>query len=334
MVGRGVLWLAVLLCGLRLAGYYVAAEPVTVRTPFPANPDCRLIGVPKNTRPNKTRPGKITIEGVLQEVVIDPSTIQTLRPDIFKKRYFSVFDVLVHVCKEHDVSIKFHFDERLKTYVIDSIADKENWWYAAIYDGSFSPEEPVHRMDTHPFKDRMRIEVYQVSGERIEEIHAAFAAEAKRLESNEGKVIVSEVTIRTPNLNLKFTDVEVKAHGIRSDMFKPGVITGADIMLTLAEEGRLSLEAIWLDKVGRALVQGYFFTRFDQEKAEGRAGFTYSLGEKRRYLHKRRPGGFGNNHFHMTSDIRVILSPECIRWRWTDLSRRRRPGARRPSRGE
>ncbi|MCK4282811.1 MAG: hypothetical protein KAX44_00735, partial [Candidatus Brocadiae bacterium] len=122
---------------------------------------------------------------------------------------------------------------------------------------------------------------------------------------------------------------EVKAHGLREDIFKPGEITGADVMVSLADRGDISLRATWKDHVGRALAQGYFFTRFNDEQAHGRAGFTYELGEKA--LGGRRQRRFGNNHFHMTSDIRIIVSPEYVRWRWTDLSDRRRQQQPRPA---
>jgi len=35
------------------------------------------------------------------------------------------------------------------------------------------------------------------------------------------------------------------------------------------------------------------------------------------------------NHFHLTSDIRVIRSPEYMAWRWTDLSFSSRRGSTR-----
>ncbi|GAH40669.1 unnamed protein product, partial [marine sediment metagenome] len=118
---------------------------------------------------------------------------------------------------------------------------------------------------------------------------------------------------------LRFSDVQVRPHGLRSDMFQDGVITAADVMLSLADAGELSCELVWQDRIGRTLVQSYYFTRFNDKEAEGRAGFTYELGE-RKFAGGRYQRGFGNNRFHMTTDIRVVVSPEYMRWRWTDLS--------------
>jgi len=313
-------------CWLTFAGNLPGAEDSqTVKTPFPNNPDCKIIGLPENTRPDSNRIGKISIEGLLSDIPVDPCQIKTLRPDIFNEGYFSVFDCLVHVCNKHNIDIKYNFDSQLRCHVIDSIDKKKNWWYAAIYHGGGRPEEPIHRMDTHPYKDWMTIEVYQIQKERIDQIYSAFRAEAKRLESNKNRVVVPEVLIQTLNQNLKFTNVEVKPYRIRYDMFKPDVLTSADIMLSLAEQGKLSLDLLWREQFGQALVQGYYFNRFNEEQAHGRAGFTYSLGEKINNARAVQARRFGDNFFHMTTDIRVIVSPEYMHWRWTDLSGREVP---------
>jgi hypothetical protein len=287
-----------------------------------------MCAVHKNTKPRIDRKGAISIERLLEKTYVDLSKIKTLRSDIFKEGYFSVFDVLVNVCKENDIDIKYHFDSELRTYIIDSIEGEKNWWYGAHYNGrvgdvSKAPlEEPVHRMDFFPYKDWMNIEVYPVSEKRIDDIFSAFKAENKRLKSNNGKVIVPEVTLKTPDQDLRFDDIEVKSHGLRNDVFQQNIMTGTDIMLSLVDKGDLNCDLLWRETYGTALIQGYYFVQFNDEKAYGRAGFTYSLGEKRKYT-KSRGGRFGNNNIHMTSDIRVIVSPEYMQWRWTDLSRKR-----------
>ena len=301
-----------------------AEEGDSAKTPSAGRPFANIIGTPKETQLDPDRKGIIRVEGLIEDAEIDPTVITALRPKIFKKGRFSAFDALVSVCKQRNIEIKYHFEPELLAHVIDSIAGKKNWWYAAHYHGGGRAEEPVHRMDTHPYKDWMVIEVYQVSRERIDEIQAAFRAEVQRLEKNNNKVIVPEVRITTPNQNLRFTDVEVRPHGLRSDIFQPDVLTAADIMLSLADEGEISLDVTWLDNIGKTLVQSYYFTGFNDEKAQGRAGFTFSMGEK--YFLAKRMGRFGNNFFHMTSDIRVIASPEYMHWRWTDLSRGGRGG--------
>ncbi len=300
-----------------------AAETLPEARPlFEWRDDCLVRGRPTDTLPNADRQGRITVEGLFVDERIGPAGVQTLRPDVFREGHFSVFDVLVGACADEGIDLRYHLAPELKTHVIDSLDGKSNWWYAASYHGGGRlGEEPVHRMDCHPYKDWMVIRVYPVPATRVEELHAVFRQEVQRIEANGGKTVVPVVTISVPGrLKREFKNVEVRPHGLRSDVFQDQVVTVADVMLSLAEQGKLTLDLDWLGTIGRTLVQGYYFTRFDDVLAQGRAGFTYSAGENafrsRRGLH----GRFGNNMFHMTADIRVVVCPEYVAWRWTDLS--------------
>jgi len=287
-------------------------------------PGCATKGGPGDTRPTAERPGRISIEGRLEERPLDPTGVRTLRPDVFRPGRFSVFDALVHTCAADGIPIEYHFDEDLRTHVIDSLDGERHWWYAAVYHGGHRPEEPAHRMDTHPYKDWMTIAVYRVAQERVRELLQAWSDEVRRLEANGGRAVVPQVTLRTPEQDLRFADVEVCPHDLRADLFQPGILTAADIMLSLADRGRLSADLEWCEMIGPALQQGYYFTRFNQERAGWRTGFTYQVGERR--FEGRQPR-FSNNWLHMSADIRAIVCPEYMRWEWTDLSgRRRRPG--------
>lgn len=271
---------------------------------------------PENTAPSRSRKGTISIDGIIEEYEIDPDGIETSRRDIFQNGYFSVFDVLAHTCIDNHIGFEAHFDHKLRTHVIDLLNGEENWWYATIYHGGGRLEEPLHRMDIFPYKDYMKIRVYKVAKEKIDEIHSVFKAEARRLESNNGRVIVPEVIIDAPNL--RFADVEVRDHGLRNDMFQEEVLTSLDIMLSLVDQGKLSLDLSWMENFGTAIVQSYWITKINQQKAAGRIGFTYELGEKR-FINEKRV--YGNNRLHINPDIRVIIYPEYIHWDWTDLSR-------------
>ena len=185
-------------CYLMFAGNLPSsADSEVVKAPLPNNPDCKIIGLPENTRPDSNRKAEISIQGLLSDVPVDPCQVESLRPDIFNKGYFSVFDCLVHICNKHNIQIKYHFDSQLRCHIIDSIGSKKK----------------------------------------------------------------------------------------------------------------------------------YYFNRFNKEQTHGRAGFTYSLGEKVNQARRGRRG-FGDNNFHMTTDIRVIVSPEYMHWKWTDLSRRKFPRVR------
>ena len=278
-----------------------------------------ICGRPANALPTAERPGRITIEGRTEERPVDPTGVCTLRTDVFRPGQFSAFDALVHVCEEDGIHIEHHFDEDLRTHVIDALDGEPNWWYAAVYHGGSRPEEPAHRMDTHPYKNWMTIAVYRVPEERVCELRDAWGQEVRRLKANADRVLVPEVTLRTRQQDLRFTDVRVTAHDLRCDLFQPGTITAADIMLSLADRGDLSVELTWCEMIGSALQQGYYFTRFNDERAGWRTGFTYQVGERR--FEGRQPR-FSNNWLHMSCDIRAVLSPEHMHWAWTDLSGR------------
>ncbi len=102
-------------------------------------------------------------------------------------------------------------------------------------------------------------------------------------------------------------------------MFQEEVLTSLDIMLSLADQGKLSLDLSWMENIGTAIVQSYWITKINEQKAAGRTGFTYELGEKI-FINEKRV--FRNNRLHINPDIRVIAYPEYTHWDWTDLSKR------------
>lgn len=291
-------------------------------------PRVTIDGTPAGTRPDPARAGTVAIEGVLQSSPVDPSRAATLRPDVFNAGYCSVFDAVLQVCRRRGLPVQHHFAPDLGTHVIDDIGGLKDWWYAACYDGGHRCEEPAFRMDTHPYKDHMTIELRRTRPERLDALRTAWRQEVDRLGRNGGQVLVPEVRIQAADLDLSFSDVCVTPHNLRRDMLRRGVLTVADVMLSLADQGRLSLALRWVERTGACLDQSYYFTRFDGVAAIGRAGFTYSAGD-RCFLQEGR-GGFRDNRIHISSDIRTILSPQYVHWRWTDLSgrcgRTSRPG--------
>ena len=47
--------------------------------------------------------------------------VETIRPDLFKSGHFSMFDILVHLNKQNQIDLEYHFDESMNTHIIDSI---------------------------------------------------------------------------------------------------------------------------------------------------------------------------------------------------------------------
>lgn len=255
--------------------------------------------------------GNIMIEGV-GEFQFQPEEIATMRKDIFTDGHFSVFDVLAHLDSVGSIDMAYHLDEEMNTNVIDSINGMENWWYMAYYDGGWA-ETNVFRADHYPYKDRMYIRFYQTKKEAIDSIYQAYREEGSRKAESGGKVIISSVLIKGLTVDLKFYDVEVTAHDLRSDSFQPGVITAIDVVMSLADQGKLSYDLKWYDSIGASgIVRSYWVERIDEDESFARCGFVYESGPVK-YI------GFRGNHIHIPSDSRVINSPEYLEMFWICL---------------
>ena len=74
-----------------------------------------------------------------------PREVKTMRDDIFREGFFSVFDVLVHLHEKGKIDLVYHFDEEMNTHVVDSINGETDYWYMAYYDGGW-PENNIFRI--------------------------------------------------------------------------------------------------------------------------------------------------------------------------------------------
>lgn len=251
----------------------------------------------------------VRVEGI-GEFQFQADGLQTLRADIFQPGRFSLFDVLVHVADLGHISLDYHFREEMNTHVIDSIDGEDSWWYTAFYSGGW-PEANAFRMDMFPFKDGMRFSLHRERGDRLTAIYDTFHQEVDRLAHNGGKIIIPEVSIRSPKSNEVYRNVEVTAHDVRTDVLQTGVMTGLDAVLSLAEQGELSeLKITWYERIGGAdPVDSYWLEQIDRAEAEGTCGFVYETGAR----------GIGGNHIHVPSDVRVTVSPEYTLWFWICL---------------
>jgi len=263
----------------------------------------------ENTKPNMT--GRILID-IVGEFSFNPEDIISVRPDIFKPGYFSIFDILVHLDNEDSIDMEYRFDESMNTHVIDSINGMGNLWHTAFYDGGWT-EQNVYRMDHYPYKDKMFINIHREDESRIQDIYNEYKEEIARKQVNGGKVIIPEVTITGPTTNLLFEDVEVTAHNLRNDTFQDGVITALDVILSLGDQGRLTYDLKWYESIGRAgIVKNYYVEQINDDRSFNRCGFVYEAGPEQY-------SGFRGNHIHVQTDIRTINSPEYVEFFWICL---------------
>ena len=271
-----------------------------------ANGENKVFGEASDT--SAGLPGEVFIEG-LGAFPFDPKEIITIREDIFREGYFSIFDILVYMGKNGQIEIDYYFDAEMNTYVIATLDGRTGWWYDAYYDGGWR-ERSVFRMDHYPYKDKMTLNIVQQSEEYLDSIYETYRDEIRRKEENNNKVIVPEVIIEGKNETLNFENVEVSAHNLRADMFQPGVVTAIDTILTLAEEGKISYDLQWYESIGTAgVVKSYWVNRINDDESYGRCGFVYEAGDETFFF-------FRGNHNHIPSDIRVINSPQYVKYFW------------------
>ena len=89
------------------------------------NSDNRIIGRIEDSK--YKNPGRITIEP-FGDFDFSPQSVKTVRGDIFREGFFSVFDVLVHLHEKGEIDLVYHFDREMNTHVIDSINGETNYW--------------------------------------------------------------------------------------------------------------------------------------------------------------------------------------------------------------
>ncbi len=262
--------------------------------------------------PSETKPfmeGNIRI-AMIGEYTFDPFDISSIRDDLFKEGFFSVFDILLYLDNLNEIEMEYYFDNELNTYVIDTIDGIEGWWYVAYYDGGW-PERNVYRMDHYPYKDKMSISIIEATADELDSYYDVFRQEIARKNSAKGNIIIPEVILRGPSIgDLIFEKVHIRAHGLRNDMLQDGTITAIDAILTLGEDGFIDYELFWYESIGTAeIVKNYWVNGINDDKSAGRCGFVYEEGSMAFYR-------FRGNHIHIPSDIRILNSPEYLEYFW------------------
>ncbi len=255
--------------------------------------------------------GTITIED-LGEFTFNPLEIETLRPDIFRPGHFSVFDVVAHLAERGWFTMSYHYNASLNTHVIDELDDRMNWWYRAYYAGGW-PEINAFRMDMFPYKDDMTIVLSTQSEQYMGRLYNSFGEEVQRKSINVGRVVIPEVRVGTTVHN----NVPVSAHNVRQDVLQPGTITALDVLLSLADQGRIDrMKLTWYSSIEDAdPVDSFWVEQIDDggvysgEASPERGGWVYETGS-------REFAGFQGSHIHIPADVRVIVSPEYMTWYW------------------
>ncbi len=251
--------------------------------------------------------GEVTVGN--RVFTFDPRQVKTIRPDIFRTGFFSIFDVLVHLHDEGKITLEYHFDQDLNTNVIDRIDGGPGWWYQIYYSGGW-PERSVFRPDHYPWKDDTTLRFFREDPGRLEAVYSEWRDETKRKRLAGNKLIIPVVYIRGRTFTKEFRNVEVVPHNMRGDMFQEGVVTGLDVIMSLGDQKQISYDLKWYESMGAAeIVKDYWVERVDADQAYGRCGYVYEAGS----LKYRR---FTGNHIHLPTPSRVLNSPEYVEFFW------------------
>ena len=318
---------------------------------FPATMDFAMLKTEGALYPDALRPDTpgsvVKIAGT--DYGFDPGehNIKTIRPDIFADGYYSMFDVILAVADREGIQVNYHYDSLRKTHFITSINGVEDdYWYHFSYDaGSVNSREITYRRQYRWDEALWRpgVWIQLVTGEKLDEIKNESLEEIER-EKNMGNIIPDVMISINPSeyegnpegsgritVSRTFTDVPVSAHNYRatgynspySKPFQPGIITSMDVLLSLADSGKLTLvTGVFYDHFAGNYIDSYYVVEmgFPVEgiaHSSGRQGFVYTTGNGTNY----RLVNEADNKFHMTSDISVIHAPDFCRWRWIELGK-------------
>ncbi|MBN1151701.1 MAG: hypothetical protein JXA58_00695 [Dehalococcoidia bacterium] len=289
-------------------------EPVPPRPYFLSTANSWELPADRPTGRVPSQQGLIRIEG-LGDFAFDPLEIETTRPDLFREGHFSVFDVVAHLGNREWFPLRYHYNDRLDTHVIDELDGRINWWYRAHCPEGW-PEINAYRMDMAPYRDGMVITLHTQPEEYMGRIYASFAEELLRRSINLGRVVIPEIRIGTA---VHF-NVPVSAHDLRDDVLQPGAITALDVLLSLGDQGKINrLKLTWYsDTAGLEPADSFHVEQIDDGDGIYDAEASIETGRWVYETGSREFSGFKGSHIHIPADVRVIVSPEYMTWYWLD----------------
>jgi hypothetical protein len=315
--------IAVLVGLLSSLGVALGNEEGAELVALPGNGSSWAMSADMRVDPLPSQPGSVEIRGV-GTFTYDPQAITTLQPQVFAQGRFSAFDVLVHLSVTGQISLVYAYDETADTYIIQSLNGLEGWWYdARVPGGAF--ERTALRIDHYPVKDGTSLYVYLEDPARLAAIEAGFRVEVALRSEHGGQIIVPVVTIKGPRSTTTFENVLVTSHNVRPDLFRPGVVTALDVLLSLGEQGKIaSLDLAWHAEVdGVANVNHYMVDWIGIPDVLGEKSPTCGYMDQaategvRSYL---TPHSHATTKIHLSSDVEVLVSPAFVEWQWVCAS--------------
>ncbi|WP_435806278.1 hypothetical protein [Shewanella psychromarinicola] len=236
-----------------------------------------------------------------------PDSPIPLQPDVYADGRFSVMDVVLYASHvRDDLDVTASWNDELKTYVLSTAWDTDgdgtlsegelsnrspDWYPNYIWDdGSFDRlqggptlETVYVRADLALAKTPMRIRIQPFSPAVTQRRNMLFKAQADRRLQTGDKVILP-VLVATDVEGYRVVEIEnleVTAHNLRTDIFKPGVVTQLDAWLSAHDQGLLDYTATyWGIMSTGAKVNGYAHSSINGIRSQGMQGWTAISGEQ------------------------------------------------------
>jgi len=233
---------------------------------------------------------------------------RSIRPDIMAEGQFSLLDMALYLGKTRDdlevtlgelneeldtyeftVSYDYNRDGKFSSEDGDEYYQSPNWWPANHYsngdllrDLNDMPMEAYYnRADTVPLQVGQNYRFRPYSKYMTERRQSVQKQEVERRNSN-GKVIIPRVEVNFKDgrgFVTLATDVEVRPYNLRPDIYQPGVLTIADVLMTMYDDLGLDIGLTWWPvTTNNTPVRSYALSRVNDYEAGGYKGWLYFAG--------------------------------------------------------
>lgn len=123
----------------------------------------------------------------------EPAEISTMRGDLFDDEQFSIFDIAVYLDRTGVIDMKYHFNETIDSYVIDSINGIKGWWYK-VNGGEAYLNEGIF-IDRFAYDDQYTYELVSIEENELYDIYGK-SDEVVQEDVDDEIIALAEDTIR------------------------------------------------------------------------------------------------------------------------------------------
>lgn len=298
----------------------VAADGYTLEYPGSDNPNFG-----NNTKYNLSSPDDSRYHMHIDAEELLAWKDQAIRDDIFQPGHYSVLDVMMYVSEQRDdFEVKLgEFNEERQTYEYTvsfdadgdgtfnndpathysewkDYKDSDSWSVAFFHSGGnmlsddASDYETVYdRLDEMLVRHQTEIRIMPTSPEYRNRMWQSQKDEVAFKAANGGKVMLTAITrdmedtdgYGDEHIETIASNIEVKAYNLRTDVYREGVITQLDYVISAAEASASTGGSdfgftYWPTLYTGSQLGSYVMNNIDGIRAEGLDGWNYAAGMK------------------------------------------------------